>query len=130
MNDILPQQTDQSGPSPAPDANQPTTQQQPAPKHNFSGLLKILAIAGILLMVLAGVSMIASRRQPDSDEPVVLDPPIFEPTPIVRPQTAIASTSAFIAFSESVASLSSDIHGFDIRDAALTPPILRADLGL
>lgn len=89
-----------------------------------------LAIAGIILVVIIVSTLVASaaRRPAPPVAPRPTPTPAATPTPI-REMSSVASESAFILFTESVASLSASIQKVNIYDSTLTPPVLDLPLG-
>lgn len=131
--------TESSGP-PAPEFVPPQTTPPvaPVPPQDTMAVIKgfaqkykaQLAIAGIILVIIVVSTLVASATRRPAP-PVVARPtptPAATPTPI-RELSAVASQSAFILFTESVASLSASIQKVNIYDSTLTPPVLDLPLG-
>lgn len=126
-----------TAPDPSPHIPQqdqpPQTPQQPvspAPRSRIpigKPWLILASVLGFLVMLMVVLSVF---RQGDAPAQTDISPPPPVPTQPPRPQSAVASTSAFADFSEAVASLSAEINGFVLNDAELTPPILDTGLGL
>lgn len=96
----------------------------PSPKKNvlLIALLSIIAIGVIALVY------IQANKKPEiirvaEPTPIV----IITPTP-VKQLTTIASTSAFMVFSEHVASLSAMVNEFSLQDGLLTPPLFDVEI--
>lgn len=87
------------------------------------------ALIGIGILV-SGI-LYARTAMQQSAAPVASVTPTAMPTP-VPPQTVsrIATTSAFAAFHDEVASLSAIIKEFTLQDASLVPPVFDVELGL
>lgn len=122
------------------DGAPPPPLQQDAPASASQGVLppttwlsKPIAIAGIVLglaiLLTAVLYATSTTKDPVSQIPDPTPLALATPTPM-RKFTQIASTSAFISFQASVASLSADINGFILQDSTLTPPVIDGDLGL
>lgn len=140
MNDTtIPAQTDQLTPvvtpiDPSTDISTPVTPQNtPVMPPKKSLLSKSILIGAMIFLFLFIVVFIFYMRTAREQQQVVQVTPtptiILTPTP---PQklSAIASTSAFAAFQDSVASYSSKITSFTMQDGTLTPPIFELNLGL
>lgn len=92
----------------------PVNQEKPSasvPKvaaHNPK-TIRIALIAGGICIGSIGILFFIFRSRPEPQKPVILNPPIVQPTSVIRKQNAIASASAFSAFSGAVASLSAGL---------------------
>ncbi len=111
-------------PTPAAPAPMPPQPKKPLPK-NF---VIVGAVVFVILIVVL-VYLQALQNKPVAQLPAPTPAPLATPTPM-RILTPIATTSAFMSFHESVASLSATINGFSFVDGTLTPPVLDLDLGL
>ena len=102
------------------------------PVHTSKPNTLYLIIAGVLCVGILIVSMLYLRSSsPEKTEPVATVSPTAIPTPTPPPNISrLASTSAFIAFSEEIASFSAVLDTFTLQDSTLAPPIMDTDLGL
>lgn len=122
----VPLQTQQTVPTPVaatPDAPAPTA---PPGKPRMMRY----AMVGIVLILVVGIAALYKKTQITSVAPEVKTTPTSVPTSTPsRHLSAIATTSAFRAFSENVASLSATINAFTLQDGSFTPPALDLDIG-
>ena len=90
----------------------------------------VIAVVATLLLA-TGVFVGITKLQPTKTAAVATPtpaPPTPTPTPVEQP-SAIASSSAFLQFQASVATLSAAINQYNPQDATLTPPSLVLPLG-
>lgn len=123
----VPLHTQQTVPTPVavitPDAPAPT-----APPGK-PGMVRY-AMVGIALLLVLGIVVLFKKTQTTSVTPEVKTTPTSVPTSTPSQHvSAIATTSAFRAFSENVASLSATINAFTLQDGAFTPPALDLEIG-
>lgn len=103
----------------------PSEQLVPPPPPAEKPKKRIGIIVGILVFVALLISLLFMQSQKNSDDLVVPTPTPFEiitPTPIRKP-SEIASSSAFIEFSNEVTEFSNAINSFTFQDATLVPPL-------
>ena len=112
----------------APPPSAPTPQKKPTLQlKDPKVIIAIVLGVGILLF---GFFYVRSTMQPD-ETPVAQVTPTINPTPTPALNlSGIASTSAFLKFSEDVASFSAILNAFNLQDATLTPPILDTEIDL
>lgn len=116
----------QQPPSPAPAAVPPPAPGKP--KMNSTHLV----IAGVLCLGILITSMLYLRTsaKPAPVQTISVTP-TMSPTPTPPPHISkIATTSAFAAYSQEVASFSATLDSFTLQDSSLTPPLMDTDLGL
>lgn len=103
------------------------TQENLQKQHNK--LILILGIALLLSIIAIGI---LSMQRVKPDAVVLSNPtPIEMSTPTPTPNVSnIATTSAFAAYSQEIASFSATINTFSLQDSTLAPPILDLNLGL
>lgn len=89
-----------------------------------------LTIGGIILIISLMTIVVAGMTKPKAPlaRPIAATTPTPTPTP-VREFSAVASQSAFLDFTQEVASLSSSIQNLNVYDSALAPPVLNLELG-
>ncbi len=105
--------------------------EKPYTEKPKSKLMPILM--GIAVVLLGGIyGLLISRIQkPTETQPAATPTPVAEPSiTTMQPLSAVATTSAFIALENSVASLSSAINALNVSDTTLNPPTLDLPLGL
>ena len=84
----------------------------------------------LLIGALAGAVWFFTKAKP-APTPNQVEAPILSPTPTpVRSASPVATTSAFLALEQSVASLATALGATSGDDPTLTPPIIELDLGL
>lgn len=86
---------------------------------------RVFVVGGILFFIVVLSTLVFMKSQVNSRKVVVPSPTPFEiitPTPLRKP-SFIASSSAFMQFTDEVASFSARINSFTMQDATLTPPI-------
>ena len=82
-------------------------------------------ITGIILFFILGTML----KKPQPLPPVtIIVTPTPAPTP-VRTPTALSTTSAFLQFSDSISTFSSELQNFQKDDPSLSPPSLVLPLG-
>ncbi len=136
----LPQQPIRQAPAPAepsvvvqdpltPPISAPTSPPQTpiGPRRNTSSI--IIAILSVII-VLGIIGFIFMQYNAGKQTTQVAEPtPTAFPTPTpVLQLSLIATTSAFITFTEHVASLSAQINGFSLQDGALNPPAFDTEI--
>lgn len=112
-----------------PNPAQPPSVPPPAPAPNIVTPVVIAIVATLLLTT--GVFVGITKLQPTKTAAVATPtpaPPAPTPTPIQQP-SLLASSSAFLQFQSSVATLSAVIAGYNPQDSTLTPPSLVLPLG-
>ncbi len=87
-------------------------------------LAGIVIFAGMAILFLFRNSIIPTKSPP----PEVIITPLPSPTPI-RILSAIATQSAFIALTQSAASVSAAIGNTNLDDPSLSPPVIDLPLG-
>lgn len=122
-------------PPPQTPAPQPVPQPQsttPPPTHKQSSSTLYLIIAGVLCLGILITSMLYLRTSTKPAEvPIVAVTPTVMPTPTPPPNISrIASTSAFAAYAQEIASFSAVLDAFTLQDSTLAPPIMDTDLEL
>lgn len=113
-----------------PPAAPPAAPAVPPTKQKMNTMY--LIIAGILCVGILITSMLYLRTttKPTQVQPVSATPTI-SPTPTPPPNISkIATTSAFAAYSQEIASFSATLDSFTLQDSSLTPPLMATDLGL
>lgn len=113
-----------------PPITAPVSPPPPAPNtqpRNMSSII-IAILSGIIVLGIVGFIFMqynAGRQTTQVAEPT---PTVFPtPTPVLQ-LSQIATTSAFLSFTEHVASLSAQINGFSLQDGALNPPALDTEI--
>ena len=92
-------------------------------------LILITAILGLGILIF-GYLYIRSSTPVTVAPPAAITPTIL-PSPTPQPNLSrISTTSAFISFSEDIASFSAILNTFALQDATLVPPILDIELDL
>lgn len=120
-------------PPPAPVAAPPPPSAPVPQKKPALQLKDPKVIIGIVLgvgILLFGFLYVRSTMQP-AEVPVAQVTPTINPTPTPPLNlSGIASTSAFLKYSEDVASFSAILNAFNLQDATLAPPILDTEIDL
>lgn len=120
------------------DAPQVQPQMPPAPEKapppvGKSDTNRPIIITAVILgigILLFAFLYVKSSMQP-KEEALVRPTPTIIPTPTPPPNLSrISTTSAFISYSEEVASFSAILNGFTLQDSTLTPPVLDVELNL
>jgi len=105
----------------------------PMPKKPTLGFKDPKIIIAVVLgigILLFGFLYVRSTMQP-AEAPVAEVTPTINPTPTPALNlSGIASTSAFLKYSEDVSSFSSILNTFNLQDATLAPPILDIEIDL
>lgn len=92
-------------------------------------MLIIAAFLGIGILVF-GFLYIRNNKRPEAAVPIAVTPTeVPSPTPQAN-LSRISTTSAFLSYSEDVASFSAILNAFALQDATLVPPILDIELEL
>ncbi len=116
--------------SPPPPTTGPAAAPPPAPaqKSVMPPTLLWGLIAGVLVLLgLIGLLMMKPRVAPALPVPT---PTPVQPTPTpIQLLSPLATQSAFLQFSSSVASLSAAVTANSTQDQTLTPPVLTLPLG-
>lgn len=112
-----------------PSAPPPLPMAASKPPRNNS--LYIL-IGGVLCLAILITGVLYARSvAPATQEVPVATTPTVLPTPTPPPNLSrIASTSAFGAFVQEIASFSATLESFTLQDSTLAPPILDLELNL
>lgn len=107
-----------------------TPQQPPVPAHRAPNTSTIIIAILSSIIVLGIVGFIFMQYNAGRQTTQVAEPtPTAFPTPTpVLALSQIATTSAFMSFTERVASLSAQINGFSLQDGALNPPALDTEI--
>lgn len=107
-----------------------TTQSAPQ-KQNFTSKRLLLIVTVLLGSALVVVTILYMRSLQSKEEPLFTPTPTAPPTPTPTPNVSrIATTSAFAAYSEEIASFSATLNSFTLQDSTLAPPILDLNIGL
>lgn len=110
-----------------------STPAQTPPQQKPQQMNKLFLIIGTLLclgVVVVGL-LYARSITPAKEEAQVEVTPTVIPTPTPPPNISrIATTSAFAAFSQEIASFSAILESFTLQDSTLAPPILDLELNL
>ncbi len=134
----------QAIPSPVPQqqAPEPTPTVQPslsslttpptAPPKAKKGNVLYIVVGAILFVGIAVFGLLyAQSAAPTTSAPPVAVTPTQIPTPTPPPNVSrIATTTAFMAFKEEIASFSATLNSFSLQDSTLAPPILDLELNL
>lgn len=114
----------------------PVTQPQPiSPPQETAFAQKtrpryLIPAASIAVLLVIGGYLIFARETGEQAPPSAVVP-ITVPSPTPTPNVSrIATTAAFAAFREEVASFSATIRVFNLEDSTLAPPMLDLELGL
>lgn len=128
--------TAQPSQTPTPETGVENTTPVPVPEVPVAEPAKkwnkvYLGAGGIALLMLTGVVYLLASRSASPEAP---DQPAAQPTPLatatpVQQVSAISTSSAFLTFTENIASLSAKVNAFSIQDGALTPPALDLEIG-
>jgi hypothetical protein len=137
METALPNQPTQSAPQITPNPAVPSqpTPEAAAPPSTPKGPIssKLLLVVGsvfVLGIFIFGFLYVQSMR-PATQEPAPAITPTEAPTPTPPPNLSrVATTSAFGAFGEEIASYAATLDAFSLQDSTLSPPILDLELGL
>lgn len=91
-----------------------------------------ILIGGVLCLAILITGVLYARSTvPTTEEVPVAVTPTVLPTPTPPPNLSrIASTSAFGAFVQEIASFSATLESFTLQDSTLAPPILDLELNL
>lgn len=109
----------------APVATMPPPAAKP-PRNTSSIIIAILS--GIIVLGIIGFIFMQYSAGKETTQVAEPTPTAFPtPTPVLQ-LSQIATTSAFITFTEHVASLSAQINGFSLQDGALNPPALDTEI--
>jgi len=133
MDPEIPQSTPETT-AQTENAFQPVIQpsvEKPYTEKPKSKLVPILL--GIAVVLLGGIYglLVSQIQKPDKTQPAVTPTPVAEPSiATTQPLSGIATSSAFMALEQSVASLSSAINALNVSDTTLNPPALDLPLGL
>lgn len=138
MNNLNEQQYEKSvseqhppvAPDPPPQPYAPPAPQSTPKKSTY----KTGLIAGIVLLIIVFGALILSQSMPSSlgDNENIPSPTVLAPTqPSIQSRTrmSFATTSAFLAVQESIASLSAQISNQSLEDERLSPPNIDITLG-
>lgn len=117
--------------NPIPPTTEPVPVSTPPPVHprrKLSPLLivVILAVCGMIIGAIA--AQIGKSAGQQTITPIPTFTPGPSPTPI-RPETEIATTSAFLDLNQRVSDLKAKINEYNPNDQSLTPPVLDLPLG-
>lgn len=102
------------------------------PKPAASSGKTVMIVAGLLAVgILISGFLYLRSTTPPKEEAVVPATPTIVPTPTQQPNLSrISTTSAFMRYSEEVASFSAVLNAFSLQDSTLVPPILDIELDL
>lgn len=129
-------------PSPAPSQPAPAPVAQPSlsslatppatpPKAKSVNPLYLVIGAVLCVGIVVFGILYARSTTPTTSAPPVAVTPTEIPTPTPPPNVSqIATTTAFIAFKEEIASFSATLNTFSLLDSTLAPPILDLELNL
>ncbi len=126
--DQAPNQPDSA---PTQPAIAPEVSQTPEPKAPLSQKT-IIIIGGLLtlaIIVFGFLYIQSSKQAPVEPEPMATPTIVPTPTP-PRNLSRIATTSAFAAFGQEIASFAATLDTFSLQDSTLAPPSLDLELGL
>lgn len=111
----------------------PAPTQEHTPPNTPAKINKRYLIIGILLLlgvIVFGVLYAGSITPAKEEVPATATPAVIL-TPTPPPNISrIATTSAFTAFSQEIASFSAMLESFTFQDSTLAPPILDLELNL
>ena len=100
----------------------------PPPTPNLAVPILIAVVATAIIVSGVAYGIYQSRPKQTAVVPTPTPTPMATPTPVQQP-SLIASSSAFLQFQASVATLSAAIAGYNPQDTSLTPPTLVLPLG-
>ena len=117
--------------SEVPNPSVPAASAVPVPTPAKKIPVKIFGIGAIVLIVLSLAAFLLNNRNPGTKEPeqVTAQPTLLPTATPVQQVSAIATSSAFMTFTESVASLSATVNAFSLQDGSLAPPTLDLEIG-
>lgn len=99
------------------------------PPHNNRTYILIGTLLCLAILI-AGVLYARSSVPVKEEAPVAVTPTAL-PTPTPPPNLSrMATTSAFAAYSQEIASFSATLDSFTLQDSTLAPPILDLELNL
>ncbi len=105
---------------------------QSAPAQSTRSNRMVLIVAAVLALgiLIFGFLYLKSSTQP-KEAPMTPIIPTTVPSPTPQPNLSrISTTSAFMGYSEEVASFSAILNAFSLQDGTLIPPILDIELDL
>lgn len=102
---------------------------RPSPLINKNIIMIVAGVLGLGILIF-GFLYLRSSTPPKEEVPVAVTPTTL-PSPTPPPNLSrLSTTSAFMRYSDEVASFSAILNAFRLQDATLVPPILDIELDL